>query len=387
MKKSLISIAILSALSTPVLAEENPSSIAEAFSEGTAKVSLRFRYENVDQDGFADTAELSSVRFRFNFKTKEVNNFGAFIELDHVTDIWDTDYNSITNGNGAFPVIADPLYTEMNQAYISYSGFENTTVKYGRQRINLDNQRFVGGVGWRMNEQTYDGVSIVNTGIEDTKIVFASLYNVNTILDTNASNGRHTVINVAYDGIEAGKLTGYAYLLEDISDTYGVRFNGSTKIDTMQLGYQVEYASQETDNAVDSESDYYLVEASLGNKSFTGKIGYEVHTAANGIAFQTPLGTNHAFNGWADKFLGIQGDGLEDLYFGAVVPIAGLKVKAFIHDFAAENSGRDFGTEFDLAIIKKIDDNYSVLFKYASYSADDFSADTDKLWIQLTANY
>jgi len=387
MKKSLLSLAILSALSTTAIADENTTSIAEAFSEGTAKVSLRFRYENVDQDGFADSAELPTARFRFNFKTKEVNNFGAFFEVDHLIDIWDTDYNSKRNGNTAFPVIADPLYTEMNQAYISYTGFENTTIKYGRQRINLDNQRFVGGVGWRMNEQTYDGVTIVNSGIEDTTIIFASLYNVNSILDTNASNGQHTIINVAYDGIEAGKLTGYSYLLEDISDTYGVRFNGSTKMDALKLGYQLEYAAQETDNAAASESDYYLIEASLGNTSFTGKVGYEVHTAANGVAFQTPLGTNHAFNGWADKFLGIQGDGLEDLYVGAIVPVAGVKVKAFIHDFAAEDSGREFGTEFDIAVVKKLDENYTLLFKYASYSADDFSVDTDKLWIQLSATY
>jgi hypothetical protein len=28
----------------------------------------------------------------------------------------------------------------------------------GRQRINLDDQRFVGSVGWRQNEQTFDAV-------------------------------------------------------------------------------------------------------------------------------------------------------------------------------------------------------------------------------------
>ncbi len=391
MKKSLLSLAVLSALTTSAFAKDEPSnsvsSISEAFSQGTAHVSMRFRYENVDQDGFADTAELPSVKFRFNFKTKEVNNFSAFFELDHVTDLWDTDYNSKTNGNTAFPVIADPLYTEMNQAFISYSGFENTTINYGRQRILLDNQRFVGGVGWRQNEQTYDGITVINTGIEDTTIVFASLYNVNSILDTNASNGQHTVLNVTYAGNKLGKLTGYAYLLEDVSDTFGVRFIGSTKMDTLKFGYQAEYAAQETDNAAGSESDYYLLEASLGNKSFTGKLGYEVHTADNGVAFQTPLGTNHAFNGWADKFLGIQGDGLEDLYFGAIVPIAGVTVKAFVHDFAAENSGREFGTEFDLAVVKKFNKNYSMLFKYASYSADDFSTDTDKLWIEFSTKF
>ncbi|HFB66348.1 MAG TPA: hypothetical protein ENJ60_12490 [Aeromonadales bacterium] len=394
MKKSMICIAVASILSVPVYATDEAqdtsnqvSNIAQAFSEGDAHVALRYRYENVDQANFADTADLSAVRFRLNFQTKSVSDFSAFFEADHLAQVWDTDYNSKLNGNTAFPVIADPMYTEMNQAYISYTGIKNTTVKYGRQRINLDNQRFVGGVGWRQNEQTYDGVTIVNTGIKDTTVVFASLYNVNNILGGNLSKGQHNILNVTYKGLGIGAITGYGYLLENISDTYGIRLKGSQKVSKMDLGYELEYATQETDNTASISTDYYLLEASLGNKSFTGKVGYEVHTAKNGVSFQTPLGTNHKFNGWADKFLAIQGDGMEDTYFGAIIPFSGMKLSAFYHDFAAENSSRNFGTEFDIALSKKFNKTYGLLLKYASYSAKDFSSDTDKLWIQFTANF
>ena len=394
MKKSMICIAVASILSVPVYATDEAqdtsnqvSNIAQAFSEGDAHVALRYRYENVDQASLADTADLSAVRFRLNFQTKSVSDFSAFFEADHLAQVWDTDYNSKLNGNTAFPVIADPMYTEMNQAYISYTGIKNTTVKYGRQRINLDNQRFVGGVGWRQNEQTYDGVTIVNTGIKDTTVVFASLYNVNNILGGNLSKGQHNILNVTYKGLGIGAITGYGYLLENISDTYGIRLKGSQKVSKMDLGYELEYATQETDNTASISTDYYLLEASLGNKSFTGKVGYEVHTAKNGVSFQTPLGTNHKFNGWADKFLAIQGDGMEDTYFGAIIPFSGMKLSAFYHDFAAENSSRNFGTEFDIALSKKFNKTYGLLLKYASYSAKDFSSDTDKLWIQFTANF
>ncbi len=394
MKKSMICIAVASILSVPVYAADEAqdtsnqvSNIAQAFSEGDAHVALRYRYENVDQASLADTADLSAVRFRLNFQTKSVSDFSAFFEADHLAQVWDTDYNSKLNGNTAFPVIADPMYTEMNQAYISYTGIKNTTVKYGRQRINLDNQRFVGGVGWRQNEQTYDGVTIVNTGIKDTTVVFASLYNVNNILGGNLSKGQHNILNVTYKGLGIGAITGYGYLLENISDTYGIRLKGSQKVSKMDLGYELEYATQETDNTASISTDYYLLEASLGNKSFTGKVGYEVHTAKNGVSFQTPLGTNHKFNGWADKFLAIQGDGMEDTYFGAIIPFSGMKLSAFYHDFAAENSSRNFGTEFDIALSKKFNKTYGLLLKYASYSAKDFSSDTDKLWIQFTANF
>lgn len=390
MNKKLLGATICALLSTPSFADDNQQqgvSIAQAVEQGVAHLALRYRYENVDQTGFTDNAELSSARIRLNYKTADYNHFSTFFEMDSLNDVWNTDYNSKLNGNTAFPVIADPLYTELNQAYISYNGIKDTTIKYGRQRINLDNQRFVGGVGWRQNEQTYDGVTVVNSSIKNTTIVFASLYNVNNILGKNLSEGQHNIINVTYKNATIGNITGYGYLLEDISDTYGLRIKGKQKFNKFNWGYELEYATQETNNTASISNDYYLIESSVGNKSFTGKVGYEVHTGKNGVAFQTPLGTNHKFNGWADKFLAVQGDGLEDLYVGAIVPFSGMKLAAFYHDFSAENSSRNFGTEFDVALSKKFHKNYGLLLKYASYSADEFSTDTNKLWLQFTANF
>ncbi len=390
----MISLAVALSLSGTAFAnsEEKSSSneatnFTQAIEEGKAKLSLRYRYENVDQDGFSDEAETSAVRVRLNFKTKEFNNFGFFLEADHLAEVWDTDFNSITNGRSQFPVIADPLFTEMNQAYVSYSGISDTMIKYGRQRINLDNQRFVGGVGWRQNEQTYDGTTLVNTSIEDLTIVYAYLTNVNTILDTNFSNGTHNIFNASYSGLPFGTVSGYAYLLEDISDTTGIRLKGKQKFDNLTFGYELEGATQETDNAASVDTNYYNLSASLGTKQFTGKFGYEVHTSVNGVSFQTPLGTNHAFNGWADKFLGVPGTGLEDVYVGAIVPAAGMTFKLFYHDFTSEEDSIDYGTEIDFVAVKKFNKNYSLTFKYASYSADDFSVDTDKFWIMLSANF
>ena len=49
----------------------------------------------------------------------------------------------------------------------------------------------------------------------------------------------------------------------------------------------------------------YLVEAAANHGSFGLKAGYEVLGGADvpNHAFQTPLATLHAFQGWADKFL------------------------------------------------------------------------------------
>ncbi len=388
MNKHILGLAVAFAISGPAFAvEEQAASFTESLQQGTAHTSLRYRYETVDQEGFTDDAELSAVRLRFNFKTQEYNNVSFFFEVDNLSEIWGTDYNSKRNGLTQFPVIADPLYTEMNQAYVSYTGINDTTIKYGRQRINLDNERFVGGVGWRQNEQTFDGVTIVNDSIKDLNIFYANIYNINTILGTNNSEGTNNILNVTYSGLPIGKITGYSYLLETMSDTYGVRLKGNQKVSGLKFAYEAEYATQETDDSASIDTDYYLLQASLGNKIFTGNFGYEVHTSDQGVSFQTPLGTNHAFNGWADKFLGVPADGLIDTFVGATVPAAGMKLKLIYHDFASEQGNTNYGTELDFVAIKKYSKTYSVMFKYASYSADHYSQDTDKIWVMFNANF
>src|SRR3546814_20497875 len=66
------------------------------------------------------------------------------------------DYNSTTNGKTDFYTIADPQNIELNRLHLQYRGVAGSIVTVGRQRINLDDQRFVGSVGWRQNAQTQE---------------------------------------------------------------------------------------------------------------------------------------------------------------------------------------------------------------------------------------
>lgn len=62
-----------------------------------------------------------------------------------------------SDGIEPFPVIADPGSFDLNRLQIAYKKNGNG-VTLGRQRVILDNARFVGNVGWRQNEQTFDAV-------------------------------------------------------------------------------------------------------------------------------------------------------------------------------------------------------------------------------------
>jgi hypothetical protein len=66
-------------------------------------------------------------------------------------------FTASENGKTQYPVVADPGGTEINQVYLKYTA-DSANGIYGRQRINYSNQRFVGDIAWRQNEQTFDGL-------------------------------------------------------------------------------------------------------------------------------------------------------------------------------------------------------------------------------------
>ncbi|TND04971.1 MAG: hypothetical protein FD120_1249 [Gammaproteobacteria bacterium] len=362
--------------------------LRQAVAEGKASGDIRYRYEYVDQDGLAEQAGASTIRTLLGYATGPFYGAGAFVEFEDVSVLGAERYNSTLNGKATYPVVADPEGTEVNQAFLEYSAIADTRLRAGRQRIIYDNARFIGNVGWRQNEQTYDGVAIVNKSLADTTLNYAYLTNVNTITGVNLESDALHLLNASYGGVKVGTLTAYAYLFDfetaTDSQTLGVRFSGAADMsEGVKAVYAAEYASQSdyADAPSTVDADYMLVEAGVGMKATTFKLGYELLSGDGVYSFQTPLATKHAFNGWADKFLTTPANGLEDLYFSVESTVKGVKLAAIYHDFSADQGGSDYGSEIDLLAATKLAKDYSVGIKYAGYSADGFATDTDKLWL------
>lgn len=388
--------ASLVVFSPAVLAQEatGVQSIKEAVTEGKIGLDLRYRYEFVDQDGIDKNAGASTLRSRLNFATAPYQGVGVFVEFDNVTSIGSERYNDgsgLPSANTQYPVVVDPEGTEVNQAYVSYAGVPDSVLKFGRQRIIYDNARFIGNVGWRQNEQTYDGFSLTNTSLIDTTLNYAYVYNVNRIFGEDSPKGdietdTH-LANLSYAGFDWIKVTGYGYFL-DFDDTpagsnktLGLRLAGEPVLSASStLVYTLEYAKQ-TDYAdgKNIDADYQLAELGINFSGVQLLGGYEL-LGSGESAFQTPYATGHAFNGWADKFLATPADGLEDLYLQVGGALAGIKLQAVYHEFSADQGGADYGSELDLLAAKKFGD-VTLLAKYAQYNADDFATDTDKFWL------
>ncbi|MCP3915771.1 MAG: alginate export family protein [bacterium] len=353
------------------------------------------RFENVDQDGFGSDANAATLDLILGYETAVWNDFQALIEFEGVSAIGNDTYNSTTNGETGRPVVADPEGEEVNQSYLSYRGWEDTTVRLGRQRITIGDHRFVGNVGWRQNEQTFDAVSVSSEALSDFDVFYSYVSNVNRIFGEkspagDANTGSH-LLNVQRKFEEVGTLDVFAYALDydDLdalsTTTYGASFGGTVDMDDIDLLYSLRVAQQEDagDNPNDVDAGYYNAELGVTTSGVTFKVGGEVLEGSGdaGDAFQTPLATLHKFNGWADQFLATPDTGLEDIYLSVGGTVKGTSLLAVYHDFSSDSESIDYGTELDLRATRKLADDLVGGIKFADYSADDFSVDTTKAWI------
>jgi hypothetical protein len=363
----------------------------------------RLRYEHVEQDlpGLAD-ADAITLRLRAGAELK-LGNLSLLAEGEG-TAAPGNDYNAFPfaaeEQNRPYSVVADPENIELNRIQLSYSA-KGTTVTIGRQRINLDDQRWVGSVGWRQNEQTFDairGQSKFGPLTLDATYAIAQC----TIFGRDAGERQ------AYDGsfyllgagVNAGpvKLKAFSYLVNyddplaaaNSSQTYGILATTALKIGpAAKLNLKASYARQsDWRNPLRNYSaDYVALEAGIGIAGLTATGGYELLGSDKGFSVQTPLATLHKFNGWADAFLTTPGTGLQDFYgtlgynFAAVKALPGLNANVTFHRYESDAGSLHYGDEWNASLGFKLGP-VGLMAKYADYDAKAFGVDARKVWLQ-----
>jgi hypothetical protein len=401
-KKMLIAVAVVAltaANAAPVKAEEN---LLKALKSGTPLLDVNYRYESADDDLRPERGEASTIRIRVRYKTAEFKGFSALVELESTNKLGSDGYDAFPGPNpnndrpdkAQYGVIADPLISELNRAYLQYSGLGKTVIKVGRQRVILPTARFVGNVGWRQNEQTFDAFFAQTRVVKDATLTYAYLFEGHDIVGVRSDMDTH-LFDAAYSGFKFGTVTAYAYLLDldgsSDSKTFGIRFEGKRKFDDVTLLYKAEYANQSdyADAALDFSAKYLSGELGATFFGVTAKAGYELLGSDDGVrtAFGTPLATLHKFNGWADRFLTTPATGLEDIYGEVGGSVMGVNLSAIYHDFSSDAGSTNYGNEIDLQAVKKYD-KFTVGVKYAAYDADHPGAgpannDVTKFWFWL----
>jgi len=382
------------------------------------KGEIRPRYENVD-DGNSATANANAYTARTKLAVTGdllgVDGLSATVGVISVNNLGSHEYNAkdgndYRDGSKKYSVVLDPQKAMMSNAEINYTA-NNTTLHAGRGQVNLDNQRFIGTVGWRQLERSYDSVFVANNSIKNLSVLAAWVYGlqgVGSIPDNNGPLGENTydtntvLLHAVYSVMPELKVTAYDYMIAGAHDTYGLALTGNVKLDMAKLNYRAEYALQK-DSSMEihnsngkADASYYNLDLGANVNGVLAGLNYEFLSGSTGTdnktAFSTPLATLHKFNGWADQFLGTPTGGLTDFNVRLGYKAKGLgKLLAVYHDFTTDKkmSGLDdAGSEFDVVYANKIPgvNNLSGLLKYADYSKGKIAGhttDAQKFWAQL----
>jgi len=268
----------------------------------------------------------------------------------------------------------------------------------------LDGARFIGDVGWRQNQQTFDAASFTLKPTEDLEVFYSYLNRANRIFGSQSFaagqsdfEGNSHIVNAKYKGLPFGTLTTYAYFLDlgneagdaQSNNTFGASLAGP--IMDSDLSYYLEYAYQ-TD-AFDSPLDYAT---SYGHGSissplvagFNGTVGIEYLGSDNGDSFRTPLATLHKFNGFADRFLTTPAGGLTDMYatISTKLPMD-IKAAVSYHYFADDGFSDGFGQEVDLVLSKSLGNGFTALAKGAHFVAEGSAPDITRAIFQVEYKY
>lgn len=348
-----------------------------------------------------DNATALTHRTYLGIETGEVKQFSARVALENVAHLID-DFTIPGEASGGFDTVADPQGTEVEEAFLSYSGFSDTTVRLGRQYVTYrpaPQHRFIGTVPWRQNWQSMDALTVQNRSIRDLTINYAFVDNVNRIFGEDNPNRdlanspmQSHLLNLQYSGLPAAAVEAFYYRLDYDRDnlpapftdreTLGVKLQGARPItETLTASYLAELSHQRAiaDNRTTfASANQYRIElwatqnySSGGLKNTGVKLGYEVLESDGGLSFATPLATVHAFQGWADRFIGFPDAGVEDLYIAGSAQLRGnIQLTAVLHDFSFAAGRGDYGRELDFQASKKLG-RFTISFKHASFFGSD----------------
>lgn len=400
-----IGLALLGCLfGTPSFAQDDAlHSVAPRFSGD-----VRLRYQSLERDGFAQDAQALTVRFRGTLEADIFDKTSALIEVEGSQALIE-DFNDGTGARPLFPFIPDPDVISLNRLQIISEIIPKTRITAGRQKLALDDWRFIGAFPFRQNDQTIDAFRFETTAIGPGILDVGYFNKVHRPLGPDNIRGvfEGDSFFANYNLATAiGRVSAFHYAVEletgptgplrsvESSQTTGIRVIGRRDGDPLSVVWEASYAKQSdyADNPNDFSTDYALAELSLKPAYFTIKLRAEKLGSDSGVGLQTPLASLHRFQGFADQFLQTPPDGVRDYSifaqydFGSFGPLS--DVKSFIrhHWFEADTDGRDYGRELNLSLKGKIN-KVGLALEYANYKAETFSSDNQSLFLTAELSF
>jgi len=392
----------------PSLGVPAPPGSAQTPGRGRLFHHLRLRFESADQDGLAP-AEAWTVRGRIGYASPRLRGFEARVELEANEPLNPGEFASYPPPfNEGRTVVADPRSRSLNQAHLDWTG-EFLRVVLGRQALGLDNERFVGTVGWRQVNQTVDGIRAEWRPLGSLEFGYAYLARVHRIFGSRAPTaelrrfrGNVHLLRLRHVGSSGTEWTAYLHDLDlegeprGSGTTVGGVVSGRLPLPgpTDAWSFRLEYAHRWSDSFQEVPAfDGRYVAARLGFDSGGRRValGFEELGGDGARGFETPLATLHAHNGWADVFLATPTAGLRDLHLSWELPIPGVGGTGFGegHHYRSARGGDIYGHELGIGLRRGFGARFAGSVKATRYrgrETDSFpgsAAGRDRIWIQV----
>lgn len=389
--------------SNQAAAQTNPAASSTVFFHD-----LKIRYELADIDGFERSADAVTARLKSGFETQVAPKWHFLLEGEGILSLEGARQPASGPPIGDAPIIADFQNAELNRFQLSTSIVPKTQLTLGRQRVSLDDMRFVGLSDFRQSDVTFDAVRAQGRWLGPLQFDVSYIWKFNRRFGIKERAGGLSsdswLFNVSLP-TPIGQLTGFYYDIETDwvrnalpsqrfdAASVGFRLDGRWQRDNVGLTWEASLADQEAQEPSSGESLYYAmasVGGRLGDVSLTAR--YEALEGDGTRAFETPYGMLHIFQGDADVFLRTPADGIVDRsvrlnwQIGSWDWLRGLRFSAKYHHFEAERISTDYGDEIDLALSGVISSTrWSI--EYARYNATGFGADTERLWLTVSRRF
>lgn len=373
-----------------------PSSAREG--DWQTSLDLRYRLEAVDDDRLSRDATASTLRARLGLTSPDWSGWRFGVTVHGNRHLGAEDFNSTANGRSSFPVVADPDDEAVSEAWIGYRAGDGLELRAGRQRLIEDNVRFLGNVGFRQLEQTFDAVT---AGFEpgewrvDLRWIDRAhrIFGPSNPNDLLAEADLNTWMATLARPLGKNRLAVYAHRIayDDRAASHrnlGARLTGPLPAGS-GLSYRLEFARQDGIRRLEDVDgqDYIHVRFGQALDGWHWFAGHERLGGDGEYAFQTPLATLHAHNGWTDQFLSTPADGLVDSYAATGAQLGDWTGLVKLHDFRSERGSNHYGREYGLMVERPLAAGVSIAGKAARFEGREGRADVGKIWFTLTGRW
>ena len=366
--------------------------LLQSLQNGKVSVTLRTRYEHVQDQATGKGADALTNRFVLGYKTLAWHGVSGFAEFENVATLAAPRFYVPQTGYGRadHAVVVDPPLSQLNQLYLEGYG-----LKVGRQVINLQNQRFVGSVGWRQNDQTFTGATFTNhTWIPGLAFTLGHLTQVQAITGATR-NIQANLADVDATWIPGGHVRLFHYTFEEVTAPASSLAHSGLRLDgaVWRLRYDASVVRQkpyqDATTTTVPDADYRYL--GLGFQVLP-ELTITVAQESLEPGFRTPYATLHAWNGWVDRFLSTPAQGLVDTLGRVQAKLGTCQIEVVYHGFKAENGGTAYGTEWDASVGTKVKPWLSLLVKAGDYRGDAaapgaLAKDQRKVWLQSSIQF